>query len=786
MLRDVMSFLAGLAALGATAASAEPQWVTHPGAAAAAAERRPIVLQFRKTIDLISAPRSFFVRVSADNRYVLYVNGMRVDAGPSRGDLAHWRYRRIDIAKHLRAGGNVIAAHVWNAAGAAPVAQMSARTGFWLDAEGDAAALDSGSGWQVRVDPSRRIIHAQPVMVAAVGRGKYYAGSAMEAEDKALAVDWLGGAPGADWVAAVPAVTEGALPWTLVEDRLPQMRYALAPIGRVVRAEGIPAARFPGRPLTIPTRSTAILLIDTGRNQAAFPELTVSGGKGAELHLSYAEALYDAEKNYLANRSQIEGGTLLGLTDTFKPDGGANRAFHPLWWRTWRFVELKVTTGDQPLVLNRFVRHETGYPFVTKARFVSDDPELNRIWQVGWDTVRLDAHETFMDTAYWEQLQYAGDTRIEALASYAVSGDGRLGAQALDAFAHSAEGGLPKSRYPSSLKQSIPPFALLWIGMLHDYWTWQRDVAPVRRNFGVMRSTLDWYAKYVGADGLVGTTPGWEFIDWRLGLDNYPQTRDPKQTERCIVSLFYLGALRQAADLEDALGEPARLATNRATAAKLAEAIQRLCWSAERGLYADQPDKTSFSQHANALAVLYDVAPQERQREILERITVPGKGIAAPEGITPTTYYFAFYLVRAFDHAGLADRYPNLLKTWRDLLGQNFTTWPETPDPSRSDSHAWTAHPTADLLGLVAGIRPAAPGFARVGIEPHLGRIGSLDAAMPHPAGLIQTRYRRVGNALDVTIVLPAGLFGDFVIGRERRALKPGVNRFSTIASAER
>lgn len=704
MTRGAVKLLAVVLAFAATAAGARPEWVTHPEAPAAAAARRPIVLQFRKTLDLAKAPRSFIVRVSADNRYVLYVNGGRVDAGPSRGDLAHWRYRRLDIGRYLRAGTNVIAAHVWNAAGTAPVAQMSARTGFWLDAEDDAVALDSGGGWQVRVDPSRQFLPAQPAMVAAVGE-KYYVGGAVETLDAALAVDWTGAAsPGGGWQAAVPAVTDGVAPWTLVEDRLPQMRYDLGSVGRVVRAEGTAVPRFPERPLTIPARSTVTLLINTGRNQVAYPELTVSGGKGAEVQLTYAEALYDGKMDYLADRAQVAGGKLAGLTDTFKPDGGAHRTFQPLWWRAWRFVELKVTTGDQPLVLERMVRRETGYPFAAKARFVSDDPALNRIWQIGWDTLRFDAHETFMDTAYWEQLQYAGDTRIEALISYAVSGDARLGAQALDAFAHSAEGGLPKSRYPSSLKQSIPPFALLWIGMLHDYWLWHPDAAPVRRNLGVMRSTVDWYAKYVGTDGLVGTTPGWEFIDWRPGLDNYPQTRDSAQTERCIVSLFYLGALRQAADLEEALGEAAGAGPNRAAATKLSEAIERQCWSAERGLYADQPAKTSFSQHANVLAVLYDVAPKARQRGLLERITLPGQGIAPPQKITPTTYYFAFYLIRAFDHAGLADRYPDLLKTWRDLLGQNFTTWPETPDPSRSDSHAWTAHPTADLLGLVAGI----------------------------------------------------------------------------------
>ena len=39
-----------------------------------------------------------------------------------------------------------------------------------------------------------------------------------------------------------------------------------------------------------------------------------------------------------------------------------------------------------------------------------------------------------MDTPYWEQLQYVGDTRIQALISYAVTGDDRLPLQALRAF----------------------------------------------------------------------------------------------------------------------------------------------------------------------------------------------------------------------------------------------------------------------------------------------------------------------------------------------------------------
>src|SRR6185369_14135136 len=137
---------------------------------------------------------------------------------------------------------------------------------------------------------------------------------------------------------------------------------------------------------------------------------------------------------------------------------------------------------------------------------------------------------------------------------------------------------------------------------------------------------------------------------------------------------------------------------------------------------------------------------------ILDKITVPGHGIDAPEDLYTSTYYFAWYLIRAFEHAGRADRYPALLQTWRDLLALHYTTWPESRGETRSDTHAWSAHPTADLLGLVAGIRPAAPGYARLRVAPVLGNLTSLDAAAATPKGLVSVKYKVASGKLTAVI----------------------------------
>jgi hypothetical protein len=149
-----------------------------------------------------------------------------------------------------------------------------------------------------------------------------------------------------------------------------------------------------------------------------------------------------------------------------------------------------------------------------------------------------------------------------------------------------------------------------------------------------------------------------------------------------------------------------------------------------------------------------------------------------PDGILSASYYFRFYLSRALEHAGMADEYLNSIDPWRKMLALHFSTWPETPGATRSDSHAWSAHPIYDLLTLVAGIEPSAPGFATVHIAPHLGSLTSLKASYPHPQGMIEVEYHRQGDGLNATITLPGTLTGSFVYeGKDWWPLKPGVNQ---------
>src|SRR5437870_6300496 len=112
--------------------------------------------------------------------------------------------------------------------------------------------------------------------------------------------------------------------------------------------------------------------------------------------------------------------------------------------------------------------------------------------------------------------------------------------------------------------------------------------------------------------------------------------------------------------------------------------------------------------------------------------------------------------------AGLGDEYLNELGRWRGMLALALTTWAEKSEPTRSDCHAWSAHPNFDLLATVAGIESSAPGFSEVAIAPHLGQLKQVTASMPHPRGEIAVRYERKGESLGADITLPEGLAGWF------------------------
>lgn len=752
-------------------------WVTLPDVP----QKDYGVYHFRKSFRLEAKPASFIVHVSADNRYRLFVNGKAVCSGPARGDLYNWYFETVDIAPFLQSGSNVVAALVWNMGIYAPVAQISNRTAFVMQGDTDKEkAVNTGNGWKVFKNPAYR-----PCSIDNGSRLRTYMVIGPGDEVDAAAYPW-------GWETALyddsrwPATASISTPvgagygsdnlWTLVPRNIPPMEENLQRIPLVRRTDGITVGNEfleGSSPLLVPAHKTVTLLLDQTYNTVAYPELFVSKGKGSTIKLTYAEALLTKDRRK-GNRDDIDGKEVIGNYDVFHPDGGADRVFRPLWQRTYRYIQLDITTAEEDLTIRDFCGQYTGYPFRSTASFSSNDTSLQRLWDVGWRTARLCAGETYYDCPYYEQLQYEGDTRIQSLISLYVSGDDRLMRKALIDFNNSrVPEGLTQGRYPSSRLQVIPPFSLYFVSMVYDYFMHRKDEAFVQRFLTPVRGVLDWYEAHMDKDkGMLGPMKWWNFVDWNLSFNGgVPDGADDGNSS--IISLQYVYTLQQAASLFEHFGKNAEAAHYKTLAAEISSSVYRHCFNRTKGLMANTPEKISYSQHAGIMGVLTGSIPATEAKGVMN-------AVLTDTSLSQATFYYRFYLTRALKKAGMADLYYAQLKPWRDMLKAGLTTFAENPDPTRSDCHAWSASPNYDFLATICGIVPDQPGFSSVRIEPALGELQSVTGSMPHPDGTIRVSLQRKG-AKGVTgeINLPLQLTGTFIWQGKAMPLKGGTQRIN-------
>ncbi len=235
------------------------------------------------------------------------------------------------------------------------------------------------------------------------------------------------------------------------------------------------------------------------------------------------------------------------------------------------------------------------------------------------------------------------------------------------------------------------------------------------------------------------------------------------------MSPFYV-PLGWAADLHAAAGEIADVHAMRNLRGAVEQAVQAECWDASRQAYADTPEARAFSVHVQIQAVLNGLEEGQTAEKLLLR-TVPDLG--GPAGLTPLgTPYWYYYLFLAMRQAGLGGRVLDLMDPWRRMLADGMTTCSEVFGRSRSDCHAWGSSPNIVLLTTVLGIEPAAPGFASVRIEPHLGPLTAATGSIPTPRGPVRVRLAPPRFHVE----LPPGVAGVFAWQDRETPLKPGSN----------
>ena len=724
--------------------------------------------RFRRAFDSDGTPLR--IDVSADERFVLLLDGKPVARGSHRGLVSHWYYQSYEI-KGLRSGPHVLEAVCWQLGNHAPIAQLSWRGGFVLKAGGtyDARLTTGKAAWRVGRLVNTRMTDRGTSGTFGAGSQCEVNGTAFLAEEPAV---WQ------DAVVVRPPVSFNKFGgrrngWALFPTERPDPIFEPKTPGAVVNGQVDLT-----RPFVVPAGTKRDFWWDLGDHYCAYPELEVSGGKGATVSWGWTESLRDA-KGRKGNRDDWRDKSFSqAFTDTFRADGREGAVFTTPWWRCGRWCRLTIETAAEPLAVKRVAIAETRYPLGVDFSFETDDRSIGDVVRICRRAVENCAHEMVFDCPYYEQQMYPGDTRIQLLIHDVLTRDDRLQRFALSVFDWDRRpDGLVPMNTPTRGTQESPTYTLCWAMMLRDYLLWHDDARFLRARLPGVRHSLMALATHEDGDGLLADLPGWNYMDsvweWRTEKE-IGVAPDCHRGERpgALTSLLYLHALRAVAEIEDALGETRFAAHWREKADRLAHSLVRLFWDEGRGALADDRARTRFSEHAQCLAILGGVFTPEQEGRAFAALT-------EGTGLVQATSYFSHYLFETYARRGRTDLILRRFDTWRNFLAHGAKTTFETPAvESRSDCHGWSACPIYFLATAFAGVKPAEPFFRSVRIAPQPATLGRIRTAVPSPKGVIRLDLRFADGQAGGSVELPAGLSGTFDFGGVKRELRTGANNF--------
>jgi hypothetical protein len=526
-------------------------------------------------------------------------------------------------------------------------------------------------------------------------------------------------------------------------------------------------------PVTIPANTTTSVILESETLITAFLHFAFCGGSASKIQIRCAECFEyppaDGNPNPFArnkgDRTDSEG-ILMGPDDFYtlpssasalpKEDGkgGGEITYSPFWHRTFRFLRLTISTQSTPLTVTKTTFSRTHYPLeITTTLPLPQLPTLETAkWNTSLTTLLNCMQETYTDCPFYEQNQFALDTRLQALFSYNLSRDDRLARKAIQEFHASRRGcdGLIETHFPGPFAgtgTNIPVFSMFWVLMVHDHMLYFGDDSLIRKYIGAVDSILDYFkARIDERFGMVGRfdEDAWAFVDWTREWSAIPpgggftDLAVPTGYRRCgvvsYVSLVYAYVLGKAAEMCEFLGRGEVAGEYRGRAARLNEAVLRHCLRSTRRLedeqrsgeeeeeeffLTDSPDSpsTELSQHTQVFAILSGAITGARAARILRRALSP----ATNTSYARCSYALSFYIFEAAVQTGLYEEFRNdLVQPWADMLSLNLSTWAESAAMPRSDCHGWSCVPLYDAVVNVLGVRPVKPGFGRLRFEPRV------------------------------------------------------------------
>ena len=646
------------------------------------------------------------IRISADDRYKLYLDGEFVQEGPAPSHPEHYYYNELRLP-YLKAGRHVLGIHLYY--------QGCVNRVFY---SGDlrialAAELTDDTGTILPLD-------------FLCCRTKAYQGELIGYDTQFLEnfdarrfpLGWnMKGYDDSGWERMVPAKWAD---YRLYLQPTKMLYHAMCP-PKMVRE--------------LPDGS---IWIDLGRELTGNLHLRAVGKAGDRIRIWCGEECQD-DGNV---RYEMRCGCT--YEELWTLDDGEN-VWETYDYKGFRYAQLLADQGVVLLEIGVFVRH---YPMEEHlCRMESSEIELNQIFEICRHAVRLGTQESYVDCPTREKGQYLGDALVTAHAQVLLTGETEMLRKCIEQFAdtvRAAPGLLAVA--PGGLMQEIADFSLLYPQLLFLYYKFTGDVRIFEQYFDTVAGIVEYFRGFAREDGLLEhVSETWNLVDWPENLRDcydFPLTR-PEVAPGChnVINALYLGAVDSLAQMAALTG---RTVPYEKELPLWKRAYQQVFYREDTGLYADSGTSGHCALHSNVYVLYFGLARQEQKERMLDFIEAKGFSCGVMH---------SYFVLRALAKGGRYDAVYRLLVNdgehgWIQMLREGATTcmeaWGKDQKWNTSLCHPWASAPIPIILEEIAGIQPNPDSDKGYDFRPHIPEaVEKLHVTVPFQGRLITVDYKK-------------------------------------------
>ncbi len=646
------------------------------------------------------------LRITADDYYKLYINGVFVTQGPAPAYPESYYYNEIDVTGYIRPGKNVFAVHlyyqglinrVWNSG--------DNRCGIGAEL----IIYDSRTGEEKEKDSfldSREL------------KWRYRISDAYKGEVIGYDTQFLENFDSRKW-------EENWNRPDYDDNDYKEMLLAKWADYHFIKQPTKQLSIYKKEPAFIEEKKNGIFL-DMGEEITGTLCIRAEGAAGRKIYI------YCGEECDEAGRVRYE----MRCNCTYKEEWILDEGEHTLeqfFYKGFRYVWLVLEQDVEIKEVWAKIQH---YPLVDElCRFSCSNKKLEKIFQMCKNTVKYGTQEGYLDCPTREKGQYLGDAIVTAHAQVWLTGSTEMLRKCIQQFAETSRicKGL-MAVAPGALMQEIADFSLLWSQLLLLDYQFTGDKVFLEKYYPVAKGVLAYFSQYAGENGLLyQVADKWNLVDWPENLrDNYDFSLSrPVVAEGChnVVNALYVGAAKTLAEIEEFLELPQTMDW-----ISLKNAFCNTFFREETGLFADSETSSHSAVHSNIYPLYFGLAPKQAVEGIVEFLRK--KGLCCGVFLS---YFFLKALAKVKHHDVMYELLVNESEQgWVNMLREGATTcyeaWGKEQKWNTSLLHPWASAPIPLIIEELAGFKPivAKEGVVSYGLESHIPKeLTAFDLRIP-------------------------------------------------------